>query len=203
LDSLWIGAKRKGGTLVRIAVIDGQGGAIGSTIVKRIRQAIHEKVELWALGTNVIATTQMMKAGANRGASGENAICRSVEKVDLVTGTISILISNALMGELTPAMAEAIGSCSAHKLLLPLTQEAVTIVGPVPEPLPHLVDKLISEHLAPLLAAMNGATVYPRYDVTDLGAPTNHPIQGPPIGGTRTTGVPLPGTAGNHQGMRP
>jgi hypothetical protein len=171
-----IGEKRKEGTLVRIAVIDGQGGAIGSTIVKRIRQAIREHVELWALGTNVIATTQMMKAGANRGASGENAICRSVEKVDLVTGTISIIVSNALMGELTPAMAEAIGSCSAPKLLIPLTQETVTIVGSQPEPLPHLVEKLVNEHLVPFLAAMGAPSLHPRHDVKGLASPTNHPM---------------------------
>ncbi len=138
--------------MVRIAIIDGQGGAIGAAAVKKIRQNWGDKVDLWALGTNVIATTQMMKAGANRGTSGENAICRCVDQVDVIVGTISILISNALMGELTPAMAVAIGSCKARKLLLPLTQEAVTIVGSVVEPLPHMVEKLISEHLAPLLA---------------------------------------------------
>jgi hypothetical protein len=139
--------------LNRIAVIDGQGASVGSAIIKKIRQVCREEVEVWALGTNAIATTQMLKAGANRGATGESAICQCVHQVDVVIGSISILISHSLMGELTPPMAHAIGSCRAPKLLLPITQELVTVVGTVFEPLPHLVDKLISEHLCPILAA--------------------------------------------------
>jgi hypothetical protein len=143
-------ARRK--LLNRIAVIDGQGASVGSAIIKKIRQAFREEVEVWALGTNAIATTQMLKAGANRGATGESAICHCVYQVDVVIGSISILIGHSLMGELTPTMAQAIGSCKAPKLLLPITQEPVTVVGTVFEPLPHLVDKLIGEHLLPILA---------------------------------------------------
>lgn len=135
-----------------IAVIDGQGGGIGTTIIKRIKEAYGEDVEVWALGTNAIATAQMMKARANRGATGENAICRSVQQADVIIGPVSILIAHAMMGELTPRMVEAIGSSNAPKLLLPLTQEAVTIVGAAREPLPHLVEKLVLDHLKPLLS---------------------------------------------------
>jgi hypothetical protein len=138
--------------LVKIAVVDGQGGGIGATIIKRIREAFSERLELWALGTNAIATSQMMKAGANRGATGENAICHCVKRVDAIIGPISILLSNAMMGEVTPRMVEALGSASAPKLLLPLTQEPLVIVGTVREPLPHLVEKLVFEHVAALLA---------------------------------------------------
>ena len=129
--------------MIRIAVVDGQGGGIGATIIKKIKEVYGEKVEVWALGTNAIATAQMMKARANRGATGENAICRSVNQVDVIVGPISILIANAMMGELTPSMAEAIGTTKAQKLLLPLSQEAVFVVGTVREPLPHLVEKLV------------------------------------------------------------
>jgi hypothetical protein len=138
--------------LIRIAVIDGQGASIGSAIIKKIKQAFGEEVDIWALGTNAIATTQMMKAGANRGATGESAVCHCVQQVGVIIGSISILISNALMGELTPAMAHAISACKATKLLLPIAQEPVVVVSTVFEPLPHMVEKLISEHLAPILA---------------------------------------------------
>jgi len=137
--------------LNRIAVIDGQGASIGSAIIKKIKQAYGDGVDVWALGTNAIATTQMMKAGANRGATGESAVCHCVQQVDVVIGSISILVSNSLMGELTPSMAHAIGSSKAPKLLLPITQEHVVIVGTTFEPLPHLIDRLINEHLPPLL----------------------------------------------------
>ena len=132
-------------------MIDGQGASIGSAIIKKIKQAYGDGVDVWALGTNAIATTQMMKAGANRGATGESAVCHCVQQVDVVIGSISILVSNSLMGELTPSMAQAIGSSKAPKLLLPITQEHVVIVGTTFEPLPHLIDRLINEHLPPLL----------------------------------------------------
>ena len=91
--------------MVRIAVIDGQGASIGSTIIRKIRQTYGEEVEVWALGTNAIATGQMLRAGANRGATGESAVCYSAGQVDVIVGPLSILVSNAMMGELTPAMA--------------------------------------------------------------------------------------------------
>jgi hypothetical protein len=138
--------------LLRIAVIDGQGGGIGSTIIKRVREVFGEKIELWALGTNAIATSQMMKAGANRGATGENAVCHCVEQVDAIVGPISILLCNAMMGEVTPRMAQTIGSARACKLVLPLTQEPLVVVGMVREPLPHLVEMLVSDHLSALVS---------------------------------------------------
>lgn len=132
---------------MRICVIDGQGGGIGATIIKRLKEVYQEEHEIIALGTNAVATAQMMKARANRGASGENAIVRTVNQVDVILGTLSIVLANSMMGELTPRMAEAIASSPAPKILLPLTQEKVEIVGLVPEPLPHLVEKIITEKL--------------------------------------------------------
>jgi len=140
------------GELIRIAVVDGQGGGIGSSIIKKIKESYGERAEVWALGTNAIATSQMMKARANRGATGENAICHCVKQVDIVVGSISILISNAMMGEVTSLMALAIGEARATKLLLPLTQESIMVVGSVREPLPHLVDQLVNDHLKPYVA---------------------------------------------------
>jgi hypothetical protein len=126
-----------------IAVIDGQGGGIGTVIIKRLREVLAEEVEVIGLGTNAMATGAMLKAGANKGASGENAIVQTVRTVDIVTGTIGILIANSMMGEVTPKMAEAIASSQAMKCLLSLKMAEVEIIGASKEPLPHLVDQLV------------------------------------------------------------
>jgi len=141
---------------MKIAVIDGQGGGIGSVLVKRMREAFQERVEIIALGTNAIATAQMMKAGANKGATGENAIAVTARKVDFIVGPIAVVLADAMMGEVSPAMAAAVASSPARKLLLPLTQEAVEVVGVVPEPLPHLVEHLVERRLRPLVEGWEG-----------------------------------------------
>lgn len=126
----------------RIAVIDGQGGGIGSMIIKALREACGERIELIALGTNSTATSAMMKARANKGATGENAILWNAPRVDCIVGPLSIVLANAMLGELTPRMAEAIASSSARRYLLPVNQEDVGIIGIDHEPLPHLIEKL-------------------------------------------------------------
>jgi NAD(P)-dependent dehydrogenase (short-subunit alcohol dehydrogenase family) len=135
----------------RICVIDGQGGGIGSTIIRKLKQAFGETVEILALGTNAIATAQMLKAQANRGASGENAIRRTVPGADVVIGAIGIVCANAMMGEVSPAIAEAVASSPAPKLLLPISQEKIAVVGASTLPLPRLVDEMIETHLRPLI----------------------------------------------------
>lgn len=136
---------------MKICIIDGMGGGIGSALIKKIKAAFQEQVEIIALGTNAIATAQMMKAGANKGASGENAIIITVPGVDVIAGPISIVLANSMMGEMTAAMAAAVASCRAPKLLLPLTQENVEVIGVSAEPLPHLVDHLIENRLRPMI----------------------------------------------------
>ncbi|MDP3016898.1 MAG: DUF3842 family protein [Deltaproteobacteria bacterium] len=126
-----------------IAVIDGQGGGIGGLMIKRLREAFGEEVDLIGLGTNAMATGAMLKAGANKGASGENAIVQTVKTVDMIVGTTAIVLANSMMGELTPKMAEAITSSPALKCLLPLKMPDVEIIGASKEPLPHLIDQLI------------------------------------------------------------
>ncbi|MBW1645017.1 MAG: DUF3842 family protein [Deltaproteobacteria bacterium] len=128
---------------MRIAIVDGQGGGIGSTIIRRLQEEFGTRVEIWALGTNAIATAAMMKSRANRGATGENAIIQSVGRVEVIIGTVSIIMAQAMMGELTPGMATAIAASPARKLLLPISQENIGIVGVDREPLPHLIDQLI------------------------------------------------------------
>jgi hypothetical protein len=135
----------------RICVIDGQGGGIGATLIKYLKEAYGESVEMIGLGTNAIATAQMLKAGANRGASGENAIVQTVITAHLIVGPISITWANAMLGEVTPKMAEAVMSCPAPKILLPLTQEPVVLVGLESEPLPHLVQRVVNKEIKEIL----------------------------------------------------
>src|SRR3972149_5458400 len=81
-----------------IAVIDGQGGGIGSAMIKRLREDLAEQVEIIGLGTNAMATGAMLKGGANKGASGENAIVQTVKTVDIIIGTTGIVLANSMMG---------------------------------------------------------------------------------------------------------
>ena len=131
----------------RIVVMDGQGGGIGSAIIRQLKEHYEEKVEIIALGTNAIATSQMLKAGANRGASGENAIVQTTRHADVIIGPIGVALPHAMMGEVTPAIAEAVALSPAKKLLVPLTQENVAVVGVTAMPLPHMIDALVHKHL--------------------------------------------------------
>ena len=135
----------------KFCVIDGQGGGIGAALIKHLKEIYGEHVELIALGTNAIATAQMLKAGANRGASGENAIVQTVRTADLIVGPIAITWANAMLGEVTSGMAAAITSSPAPKVLLPLTQESVVLVGVVLEPLPHLIQRMVKEIIKEVL----------------------------------------------------
>ena len=126
-----------------LMVMDGQGGGIGRAIIKRLRDAFGDEMEILALGTNSVTTSQMMKAGANRGATGANAIIRTAPEADIIIGPLAITMANAMMGEVTAEMAEAISSSKALKILIPLTQERVKIAGVSAEPLPHLIDQIL------------------------------------------------------------
>jgi hypothetical protein len=130
---------------MRICVIDGQGGGIGATLIKYLKSAFGERIELVAIGTNAIATAQMLKAGANRGATGEGAFRRLLREADALVGSIAVSWANAMLGEVTPAMAEAVTSSPALKVYLPLSQEDAKIVGVVKEPLPHLVQEAVEQ----------------------------------------------------------
>lgn len=126
-----------------VMVMDGQGGGIGAVIIKALREATGQDLEILALGTSSAATSRMMKAGANKGATGENAIVITSPSVDVIIGPFAIIMPNAMMGEVTPKMAEAVCSSGARKILIPLTQERVTIAGVRDEPLPHLVQQAV------------------------------------------------------------
>lgn len=128
---------------LKILVVDGMGGSIGSQIVARLRQVMPEDTEIVVLGTNAIAAASMMKAGANRGASGENAFKVTAPEADIIVGPVGVMMPDSFMGELTSAMAGYLSSARARKVLLPITQPQIEMVGVSGLPLPHLMDEMV------------------------------------------------------------
>ena len=131
-----------------IGVVDGQGGGIGAHVVERLRRALPEDTEIVALGTNAIATANMMKAGANKGASGENAIRQTASRLDAIVGGLAILQPHSMLGEMTPAMVEAIVQSRARKIVMPLKSQGIEVVGLRDEPIPHLIEELVERAVA-------------------------------------------------------
>lgn len=128
---------------MRIIVIDGQGGGFGKAIITGIRKNIGDNPYIMALGTNALATSLMLQAGANEGATGENAIVVNASKADIILGNIAIITVNSMGGELTSPMAAAIADSPAKKVLVPLNHSQIYIMGLVKKPLPHYIDDTI------------------------------------------------------------
>ncbi len=128
---------------MKVAVVDGMGGSIGHQIILELRKNLPEDTEIVALGANAIATGNMMKARANRGATGENAVRVCIGEADVIMGSLSIIMPNAMMGELTPEMATAIASAPGRKILLPLTYPRIEVMGTGDTPLPRLIEEAV------------------------------------------------------------
>ena len=126
-----------------IAVIDGMGGGIGAQVVSALREELPSYVEVYALGTNSIATSAMMKAHANKGATGENAIIVSSKKANIIVSPISIVMPNSMMGEVTSSISVAVCDSEAFKILLPIMPENFEVVGIEKKPLSLLIKDTI------------------------------------------------------------
>lgn len=111
---------------MRIAIIDGQGGGVGCALVERLKGKGHELI---ALGTNSLATGAMLKAGAQEGATGENAICHTAPRCDVIAGPIGVLAANALLGEVSPAIANAVAGADCRKVLIPSNRCSIEVAG--------------------------------------------------------------------------
>ena len=130
---------------MKLVIIGGQSGRMGALIAERVKAA-KLPCKVLAVGTNAIATATMMKAGANQGATGENPVMVACRTADVIVGPIGILSADALSGEITPAMAVAIGQSAAKKLLLPVNRHCGhTMVGVRDLTLSQLVDEVVEQ----------------------------------------------------------
>ena len=120
----------------KVVVIDGQGGKLGRLIIEQLKAAAD--IEVMAIGTNSIATATMLRAGANSGATGENPVIVNCRDADIIVGPIGIIATDALHGEVTAAMAMAVGASSAQKVLLPVSRCQITVMGITPMPTAEL-----------------------------------------------------------------
>lgn len=113
---------------MKIIVIDGQGGRMGKSVIEQLKKKWPD-LEITAIGTNSLATSAMLKAGASAAATGENPILVNSRTADIIIGPIGIVMANSLLGEITPAMAEAVSSSPAFKILIPVNRCCHFIVG--------------------------------------------------------------------------
>ncbi len=125
---------------MNILIIDGQGGGIGRQLVAAVKAAC-PRATVTAVGTNVSATTAMLKAGADQAATGENAVAVGARRADVIAGPIGIVIADALLGEITPVMAAAVGQSAAKRVLIPVNHCDNIIVGMPDQPLSQLAQE--------------------------------------------------------------
>ena len=123
---------------MNVLVIDGQGGGLGRQLVSALAAACPD-AELTAVGTNGLATSAMLKAGASRAATGENAVVVNCRRADIIVGPIGIVIADALLGEITPAMAAAVCQSRARRVLVPINHCDNIVVGVPEQPVGQLV----------------------------------------------------------------
>ena len=134
---------------MKIVVIDGQGGRLGRLLVEGVKERLPQ-AQVYALGTNSIATATMLKAGADFGATGENPVVRGTADADAVLGPVGIVVAHSILGEVTPAMAEAVGGCRAKKFLIPMNSCGVVVAGVREQPLPSYVAQALDQMMQEL-----------------------------------------------------
>ena len=129
---------------MKITIIDGQGGRMGRAVIEQLKKN-HPTLELYAIGTNSIATAAMLKAGADEAATGENAAAVCCRKADIIIGPIGIVIADSLLGEITPAMAVAIGQSRAKRILIPVNHCDNYVVGVSDLSMARLIESVVVE----------------------------------------------------------
>jgi len=128
---------------MNILIIDGQGGSLGKQLITQLHKALPQQ-SITAIGTNSLATSAMLKAGADVGATGENPVIVGSAKADLILGPIGILIADSLLGEITPAMAAAVGKSPAQKILIPMNKCNCIIAGTASLPMSKYIESAVS-----------------------------------------------------------
>ncbi len=127
---------------MKILIIDGQGGKIGKSIIEQLVNAL-PKATLIAIGTNSLATSAMLKAGATAGATGENPVVVNAKDASIIVGPIGIIIPNSLLGEITPKMAFSVSESPAEKILIPISKCKTYVAGTKDLPLAAYVDDAV------------------------------------------------------------
>ena len=127
---------------MRIIVIDGQGGGLGRQLVAAIKARLPQ-VTVLAVGTNGAATTAMLRAGADQAATGENAVVVGSRSADAIVGPVGIVIADAMLGEITPQMAVAVGQSQAGRVLIPVSQCDNIVAGAQGQPMAKLVQSAV------------------------------------------------------------
>ena len=125
-----------------VAVVDGQGGGMGRGLVEAVKKK-WPRLHVRALGTNALATAAMLRSGADDGATGENAVVFNAHRADVLLGPIGVLTPNGLLGEVSPAMAAAIGGSEAVKILLPSQRCSIRLAVGEPQPLQFYLDQAV------------------------------------------------------------
>ena len=129
---------------MNLLVIDGQGGQLGSSIIKAVTERFPD-VNITAVGTNANATASMVKAGAKKAATGENPVVVASLKADIIIGPVGIVIADALLGEITPRMAEAVGKSSAVRILIPMNKCDSIIAGVPDVPVSAIIEDALKK----------------------------------------------------------
>lgn len=129
---------------MNLLIIDAQGGGVGRQLVAAIKEAFPE-IPVTAVGTNSAATAAMRKAGADYVATGENAVVVGCRRADIIVGPIGIVIADSLLGEITPAMAAAVGQSRAKRLLIPMNHCDNMVIGVPDLNISRLVQKAVEE----------------------------------------------------------
>ncbi len=127
---------------MKILVIDGQGGRIGKEIIERLSQS-PKQFEITAVGTNSVATSAMIKAGAKQSATGENPVVFASKTADVIIGPIGIISANSLVGEITPNIAKAISKSAAQKVLIPINKCNTYVAGTMELSLSEYIEKAV------------------------------------------------------------
>ena len=148
---------------MKVLIIDGQGGGVGRELVAAIKQRC-PGLRLTALGTNAAATGAMLRAGADEGATGENAIRVQCARADVIAGVIGILHANALLGEISPAIAAAVSQSEAVKVLIPMERCGLHIAGVEKQPLDTLIT-LAAAQVTALYREQCASETIPRKDM--------------------------------------
>lgn len=138
---------------MQILIIDGQSGRMGAQLIEGLRKAgLSPEHGITAIGTNALATGAMLKAGADQAATGENAVLVQCRKADIIAGPLGIVLADALLGEITPQMAVAVGQSDACRVLLPVSQCKTTVVGTTTKTRAQLIDEAAA-HILQLCSA--------------------------------------------------